>query len=52
MGRRVFTREYKLEAARLVTERGVSLAQPGAVTGQTRSNSSQMGAVSPSALAS
>jgi transposase len=27
MGRRIFTREYKLEAARLVAERGVSMAK-------------------------
>jgi hypothetical protein len=27
MGRRSYTREYKLETVRLVTERGVSLAQ-------------------------
>lgn len=27
MGRRVFTREFKLEAVRLVTERGVALRQ-------------------------
>jgi len=27
MGRRSYTREYKLEAVRLITERGVSMAQ-------------------------
>jgi len=27
MGRRTFTREYKIEAVRLITERGVSMAQ-------------------------
>jgi transposase len=27
MGRRRFTREFKVEAARLVTDRGVSVAQ-------------------------
>jgi transposase len=43
MGRRTFTKEFKLEAVRLVTERGVAFAQAARDLGHSPERVAQLG---------